>query len=54
MIGPDSVLVRRIGKAVVLLPRVGSWDTLFNALEQFEPGLRLEREQPARPERRNR
>jgi len=48
----DSVLVKRVGKAVVLLPRVGSWDSLFDALEQFEPGLRLKREQPARPERR--
>jgi len=44
----DSVWVKRVGTAVVLLPRVGSWDSLFDAIEQFEPGLRLEREQPSR------
>ncbi len=48
----DSVLVKRVGKAVVLLPRGGSWESLFDAIEQFEPGFHIEREQPARPERR--
>lgn len=44
----DSVFIRRVGRAVVLLPRPASWDSLRDALELFEPGLRLAREQPAR------
>jgi antitoxin VapB len=48
----DSVLIKRVGRAVVLLPRTASWDSLHEALELFEPGVRLVREQPARAERR--
>jgi antitoxin VapB len=48
----DSVLIKRVGRAVVLLPRVASWDSLHEALALFEPGVRLVREQPARAERR--
>ena len=48
----DSVLIKRIGRAVVLLPRSSTWDSLQDALGMFEPGLRLERRQPARAERR--
>ncbi len=48
----ESVLIKRVGRAVVLLPRAASWESLREALELFEPGLRLEREQPARAERR--
>lgn len=46
----DEVFIKRVGDAVVLLPRNG-WGTLFGALEQFEPGFRIEREQPAQAER---
>lgn len=49
----DSVLIKRVGRAVVLLPRTASWDSMREALEMFEPGLRLERGQPARAERRS-
>lgn len=41
----DEVMIKRVGDAVVLLPRHG-WGTLFDALEQFEPGFRIERAQP--------
>lgn len=46
----DEVFIKRVGDAVVLLPRRG-WGTLFGALEQFEPGFVLERQQPAQQER---
>lgn len=46
----DEVFVKRVGDAVVLLPRRG-WGTLFAALEAFEPGFTLEREQPDQQER---
>jgi len=48
----DSVLIKRVGRAVVLLPRAATWDCLREALEMFEPGVKLERDQPGRVERR--
>lgn len=48
----DSVLIKRVGRAVVLLPRAATWDSLREALEMFEPGVKLVRDQPARAERR--
>jgi antitoxin VapB len=48
----DEVLIKRVGDAVVLLPRTHSWDTLFQSLEQFEPGFRLERRQPKAQQKR--
>lgn len=46
----DEVFIKRVGDAVVLLPRRG-WGTLFAALDGFEPGFKLERNQPSQPER---
>jgi len=48
----DEVLIKRVGDAVVLLPRTHSWDTLFQSLEQFEPGFKLERKQPKAQQKR--
>ncbi len=48
----SEVLIKRVGNAVVLLPRSGSWDSLFKSLGQFEPGFRLERNQPRTQQRR--
>lgn len=42
----DEVFIKKIGNAIVLIPENDPWETLFQSLEQFEPGLRLEREQP--------
>ena len=50
----DEVLIKRVGDAVVLLPRTRSWDTLFESLEQFEPGFKLERRQPKAQQKRAR
>ncbi len=46
----DEVFIKRVGDAVVLLPRRG-WGTLFDALDAFEPGFSIEREQPAAQDR---
>ena len=46
----DEVMIKRVGDAVGLLPRHG-WRTLFDALDQFEPGFELVRDQPAQQER---
>lgn len=50
----DEVFIKRIGNAVVLLPRTKSWDALFQSLEQFEPGFKLERQQPKAQQKRAR
>ena len=48
----DEVFIKRVGDAVVLMPRKLSWDTLFASLEQFEPGFKLQREQPKAQQKR--
>jgi Virulence-associated protein and related proteins len=42
----DSVAIKRVGKAVVLLPYDEQWDTLFDAISQFSPDFMNERNQP--------
>lgn len=42
----DSVFIRRIGEAVILLPQNYGWDAMFVALEQFSPDFMDDREQP--------
>jgi antitoxin VapB len=47
----DEVYVRRVGDEVVLSSRPkASMQTLLDALGEFEPGLQLERQQPAGPQ----
>ena len=48
----DEVLIKRVGEAVVLIPKKRSWQTLLDSLEQFEPGFALERQQPEQQQRR--
>ena len=40
----DEVVIKRQGDAVVLLPKGDPWGGLFDALDDFSPDLRLERE----------
>ena len=47
-----EVLIKRVGSAVVLLPKAKSWDTLVESLE-FPPDFMSDREQPAEAERRD-
>ena len=42
----DSVAIKRVGKAVVLLPHNEPWDTLFDSLSAFSPDFMDERNQP--------
>ena len=46
-----EVVVKRFGNGVLLLPAAAPWLVMFQALEEFEPGFTLEREQPAAQER---
>jgi antitoxin VapB len=41
-----EVFLRRMGNAVVLLPKTKSWDTLIGSLAKFPPDFMSDREQP--------
>jgi antitoxin VapB len=47
-----EVLIKRVGSAVVLLPRAKSWDTLEASLAKFPADFMSEREQPEAAESR--
>ncbi len=48
-----EVLIKRVGSAVVLLPRVRSWDTLVDSLAKFPADFLESREQPEAAEARD-
>jgi len=43
----DAVIARRLGNGVLLLPVDAPWQTMQQALDEFEPGFVMERRQPA-------
>lgn len=47
-----EVFIKKVGNALVLIPQADPWETLFQSLEQFEPGFKLERQQPATQQKR--
>ena len=47
----EEVFIKRMGNAVVLLPKSKSWDTLIASLSKFSPDFMSEREQPPQQER---
>lgn len=49
----EQVFIKRVGNAVVLFPKVGSWDTLIESLNKFPPDFMSNREQPREAERRD-
>ena len=48
-----EVLIKRVGSAVVLLPKAKSWDSLVQSLEKFPEDFMADREQPQETERRD-
>lgn len=48
----DEVFIKRVGSAVVLLPKTKSWDTLIESLKKFPEDFMQEREQPTEAESR--
>lgn len=48
----DEVYVKRVGEAVVLLPREDSWRTLYESLGAFSEDFMAAREQPPEQEER--
>ena len=41
-----QVFIKKVGDMVVLIPEQGSWQTLFNSLEQFSDDFMESRSQP--------
>lgn len=50
--GGEEVYIKKVGDAVVLLPREGSWRTLYESLEAFSQDFMQGRDQPASQEER--
>jgi antitoxin VapB len=48
----DEVFIKRIGSAVILLPKAKSWDTLIDSLAKFPDDFMTDREQPSTSDRR--
>ena len=48
----NEVFIKRIGSAVVLLPKARSWETLIESLAKFPPDFMETRGQPADIDRR--
>ena len=47
-----EVFIKRVGNAVVLLPKAKSWDTLIESLAKFPADFMNDREQPAEADSR--
>ena len=47
----EEVVIKRLGNAVVLLPKENPWQILFDALQEFPEDLNLERDQQPPQER---
>ena len=47
----DEVVIKRLGNAVVLLPKDDPWKAMFDALAEFPQGFTISREQPTMEER---
>jgi antitoxin VapB len=49
----EEVFIKRVGSAVVLLPKAKSWDALIESLDKFPPDFMSYREQPREAEQRD-
>lgn len=49
----NEVLIKREGKAVVLLPQENYWDSLIESLDRFTEDFMEQRSQPVDTERRD-
>jgi antitoxin VapB len=48
-----EVLIKRLGNAIVLLPKAQSWETLVESLDKFPADFMSEREQQTAIEQRD-
>ena len=47
----EEVFIKRVGNAVVLLPKAQSWQTMIDSLAMFSDDFMEDREQPGLEER---
>lgn len=47
----DEVVIKRLGNAVVLLPKEDPWQVMFDAIQEFPESLQIERDQSLPMER---
>ncbi|WP_026079868.1 type II toxin-antitoxin system antitoxin VapB [Spirulina subsalsa] len=47
----DEVVIKRLGNAVVLLPKEDPWQVMFDALQEFPEDLQIERDRSLPMER---
>ena len=47
----DAVFIKRSGSAVVLIPLVNSWDSIFTSLDMFTKDFMPDRGQPKQQKR---
>jgi antitoxin VapB len=47
----DEVAIKRLGNAVVLLPKEDPWQVMFDALQEFPEDLQIERDRSLPMER---
>ena len=47
-----EVYIKKQGEAIVLLPKEKSWGTLFDSLNHFVKGFKIERNQPGENQKR--
>ena len=46
-----EVAIKRLGAAVLLIPMDDPWQLMVEALDEFDPGFTIRREQPPRQQR---
>lgn len=51
-IAGTEVYIKKQGQAIVLLPKERSWAPLFDSLNHFEKGFKIERNQPVEDQQR--
>ena len=49
----EEVFIKRMGSAVILLPKAKSWGTLIDSLGKFPDDFMTDREQPSTTDRRD-
>ena len=47
----DEVFIKKSGSAVILIPLVNSWDSLFGSLDKFTKDFMPNRDQPKKQKR---
>ena len=47
----SEVVIKKLGNAVVLLPKTDPWQVMFDALAEFPDDINLQREQPDQQDR---